>query len=57
MLKYYNPWLRTDKLTNPDKKVYSIKIPHESVMNYKELLKEVETLNPEQPIQDTILPK
>jgi len=57
MLKYYNPWLRSDKLSNPDKKIYTLKIPHKSVENFTELMKEVETLNPEQPILDTILPK
>lgn len=27
MIKYFNPWLRSDKLTNKDKKTYTIKIP------------------------------
>ncbi len=31
LLKVYNPWLKDKKLTNPDKKTYSIEIPTEGI--------------------------
>lgn len=46
LLKYFNPWLRTDKLTNIEKKKYSIKIPHSSVKNYDDLMKMIEKEQP-----------
>jgi len=39
LLKYFNPWLRSDKLTNPDAKKFRIRIPHKSVKNYDALMK------------------
>lgn len=33
MLKYFNPWLRKNKLTNPKKKVYVLKIPKKGARN------------------------
>jgi membrane-bound lytic murein transglycosylase D len=57
MLKYYNPWLRSDKLTRIDAKPYFLRIPHASVKNYDLLIKEAEALNPEAPINDSLLSK
>lgn len=57
MLKYYNPWLRSDKLTLTDAKPFFLRIPHANVQNYELLLREAEALNPEVPISDTIQPK
>jgi len=34
MLKYFNPWLRSAKLPNPDKKKYYITIPKEGYRNH-----------------------
>lgn len=53
MLKVFNPWLRSDKLSNPDKRKFRIHIPNESVKNYKELIKEAENLDAAQPVSDT----
>jgi len=39
ILKYFNPWLRSDELKNLDKVVYSITIPHESITDYDALLR------------------
>lgn len=47
LLKYFNPWLRTDKLTIPEGKKFLIKIPHPSVKNYDELLKTIEKEQPQ----------
>ncbi len=47
LLKYFNPWLRTDKLTNSDRKKFLIKIPHPSVKNYDDLLKTIEKEQPQ----------
>jgi membrane-bound lytic murein transglycosylase D len=38
LLKYFNPWLRTDQLSNPEKTKYPIKLPIGSVKNYDELM-------------------
>jgi len=38
LLKILNPWLRSDKLTNPNKKSYFIKIPKGDIKNYNWLL-------------------
>jgi hypothetical protein len=58
LLKYFNPWLRSDVLTNPDGKKYSIKIPHSSVKNYDALMKmaELEMSNPAVPVSDSLVP-
>jgi len=37
MLKYFNPWLRDDKLTNLNHKVYEIELPSEDARLYKNL--------------------
>ena len=47
LLKYFNPWLRTDKLTVLEEKKYTIKIPHSSVKNYDELLKIIDKEQPQ----------
>lgn len=56
LLKYFNPWLRSDVLNNPDGKKYSIKIPHSSVKNYDALMKmaELEMSNPAIPVSDSL---
>jgi hypothetical protein len=36
-LKYFNPWLRDDKLPNRQGKSYQIKIPEEGFLNYSKL--------------------
>jgi hypothetical protein len=43
LLKYFNPWLRSDVLTNKEGKSYGIKIPHSSVKNYDELMRLAES--------------
>jgi len=52
LLKYFNPWLRTDQLLNPSKKKYSLKIPNPSVKNYEELIEldEIKSGKPAIPI-------
>lgn len=54
MLKYYNPWLKTDKLSNPEKRKYSLLIPSENAQNYKALVKEAEALEEKNGIRDTL---
>ena len=34
ILKYFNPWLRKNRLTNKDKKNYDINIPKKGLINY-----------------------
>jgi hypothetical protein len=46
LLKYFNPWLRSDKLTNIERKKYTIKIPLPSVKNYDELMQIAENEQP-----------
>jgi membrane-bound lytic murein transglycosylase D len=48
LLKYFNPWLRSDVLNNTEGKSYRVKIPHPSVKNYDELMRlaESETASP-----------
>ena len=46
LLKYFNPWLRTEKLTVTDEKKYLIKIPHSSIKNYDEWMKIIEKEQP-----------
>jgi membrane-bound lytic murein transglycosylase D len=41
MLKWFNPWLRKNTLTNPLKKVYNLKLPKEGFINYSTLLKDI----------------
>ena len=43
LLKYFNPWLRSDTLKNLGRKSYRIKIPHPSVKNYDELMRLAES--------------
>lgn len=56
LLKYFNPWLRSETLSNPDHIKYKIKMPHPSVKNYDALMKmaEVELATPAVPVSDTI---
>lgn len=54
MLKYYNPWLKTDKLSNPEKRKYSLLIPSENAQNYKALVKEAEALEEKNGMRDTL---
>jgi membrane-bound lytic murein transglycosylase D len=39
ILKYFNPWLRSDELNNREKRVYILTIPHESIKDYDALLR------------------
>ncbi len=41
ILKYFNPWLRDNKLTNSKKKKYNIKIPLEGYTSHSKLLSEL----------------
>ena len=43
LLKYFNPWLRSDVLNNNEGKVYRVKIPHPSVKNFDELMRLAES--------------
>ncbi len=52
ILKEFNPWLRKDKLLNPNKKKYSILLPQKGFENFDSLLEEIE--NSEQIFNDTI---
>lgn len=54
MLKYYNPWLKTDKLSNPEKRRHSLLIPSENAQNYKALVKEAEALEEKNGMRDTL---
>jgi len=42
ILKYFNPWLRSRKLVNKNKKTYDIKIPVVGYTNYSTLLKDLD---------------
>ncbi len=42
MLKFYNPWLKGDKLSNPSKIAYKLYLPSASALQYDELVKEAE---------------
>lgn len=52
LLKEFNPWLRSDKLTNPDKKKYVITLPKKGFEEFDKLLSEID--NAEQIFNDTI---
>jgi hypothetical protein len=52
LLKEFNPWLRSDKLTNPGRKNYSITLPKKGFEDFDRLLDEIE--NAEQIFNDTI---
>jgi len=52
ILKDFNPWLRSDKLTNTSKKPYVLLIPQKGFENFDSLLDEIE--NAEQIFNDTI---
>ncbi len=52
LLKEFNPWLRSDKLVNPSKKKYSLKLPEKGFEYFDKLLDEIE--NAEQIFNDTI---
>jgi hypothetical protein len=57
LLKYFNPWLRSDKLTAAAGRKYFIRIPHKSIRNYDELkqLSEEENKNDEVIKKDSVL--
>jgi len=59
LLKYFNPWLRTDQLTNTDKKPFFIKLPIGSVNNYDDLINssENEKTPPAIPVTPDSLPE
>ena len=52
LLKEFNPWLRSDKLTNAGKKKYMITLPKKGFEDFDRLLDEIE--NAEQIFNDTI---
>lgn len=52
LLKEFNPWLRSDKLTNSGKKKYVITLPKKGFEEFDKLLAEIE--NAEQIFNDTI---
>lgn len=52
LLKEFNPWLRSDKLTNPGKKKYLLTFPKKGFEDFDKLLAEIE--NAEQIFNDTI---
>jgi len=52
ILKEFNPWLRSDKLTNAGKKKYQITLPKKGFEDFDRLLDEIE--NAEQIFNDTI---
>jgi len=52
LLKEFNPWLRSDKLTNAGKKKYMITLPKKGFEDFDLLLDEIE--NAEQIFNDTI---
>lgn len=52
ILKEFNPWLRSDKLINPNKKKYSISLPKKGFEDFDNLISEIE--NAEQIFNDTI---
>jgi membrane-bound lytic murein transglycosylase D len=52
LLKEFNPWLRSDKLTNPGKKKYVITLPKKGFEEFDKLLAEID--NAEQIFNDTI---
>lgn len=52
ILKEFNPWLRSDKLTNPARKNYTLTLPKKGFEEFDELLSEID--NAEQIFNDTI---
>jgi hypothetical protein len=52
LLKEFNPWLRSDKLTNAAKKKYTITLPRKGFEDFDKLLDEIE--NAEMIFNDTI---
>jgi hypothetical protein len=52
LLKEFNPWLRSDKLTNPGKKKYLLTLPKKGFEEFDKLLAEID--NAEQIFNDTI---
>ena len=52
LLKEFNPWLRSDKLTNASRKSYVLSIPKKGFEDFDNLLAEIE--NAEQIFNDTI---
>ncbi len=56
LLRFYNPWLKGDKLSNPENKRFSILVPSENAKNYKALVKEAEALEEKNGQRDTVIP-
>jgi hypothetical protein len=55
LLKYFNPWLKSDVLSNPNSKSYQIKIPHQSVKDFDELMRLAENESTSSiPVSDTL---
>lgn len=52
LLKEYNPWLRSDKLTNVAKKKYTLTLPKKGFEDFDKILAEID--NAEQIFNDTI---
>jgi membrane-bound lytic murein transglycosylase D len=52
LLKEFNPWLRSDKLTNASKKKYTLTLPRKGFEDFDKLLDEIE--NAEQIFNDTL---
>jgi hypothetical protein len=52
LLKDFNPWLRSDKLVNPNKKQYNLTLPVKGFEDFDKLLAEID--NAEQIFNDTI---
>ena len=52
LLKDFNPWLRSDKLTNPGRKKYILSMPVKGFEDFDKLLAEID--NAEQIFNDTI---
>ncbi len=52
LLKEFNPWLRSDKLTNPGKKTYILTLPKKGFEEFDKLLAEID--DAEQIFNDTI---
>lgn len=45
ILKYFNPWLRENRLSNKEKKEYFIEIPKEGYLDYNNLLNQLQDGN------------
>lgn len=41
ILKEFNPWLRSDKLSNPEHKIYTLRIPKKGYEDFDQLIEEI----------------